>query len=84
MVDQKRRRTTASCKECQDLRKHLKNLTQLVTSYILKIDEEMVRPYSHQRGGRIARLTNGLEMANDMARHFGLGEKLEPHKRKIK
>ncbi len=40
------------------------------------IDIEMRKPSTNERGSNIAKITNYLEMANDRARHFGLGEKL--------
>ena len=56
----------------RDLRKHLTDLTTVVSNYLVSIDQAMTRPESKERGQEIARLSNALEMANDRARFFGL------------
>ncbi len=54
---------------------HLRDLTNTVTKFLEALDAEMAKPSSHERGGRIAQLSNALNMQNDMARRFGLGAK---------
>ena len=58
------------------LRKYLKDLTKTVKICINALDDAMKRPSDENRGKLIAKVLNDLEMANDCARHFGLGEKL--------
>lgn len=59
--------------EVRKLNSHLKNLTTTVSHYLVLIDAEMKKPSDGERGKRISKLTNALEMANDQARYFGLG-----------
>jgi hypothetical protein len=59
-----------------DERKYLRELTAAVSTHIDALDAEMLRPTANERGKRVAILCNALEMANDQARHFGLGEPL--------
>ena len=54
--------------------KHLKELTTCVSVFLRHLDAEMVKPSTVERGGRIAKLSNMLEMANDGALHFGLNQ----------
>ena len=54
-------------------RKYLKELTTVVQMHLRDLDAEMQKPSDNQRGKRIAILCNALEIANDRARHFGLG-----------
>jgi hypothetical protein len=61
----------------RDLRKHLRSLTATVTKACAAIDAEMALPASAKRGRRIAEITNALEFANDIARHFALGVHLK-------
>ncbi len=75
-VDPAENARSKPCRECRALRKHLKDLTSMTAKVIKAIDAEMDLPSSHERGKRIARLTNTLEVANDIARHFGLGQPL--------
>lgn len=64
--------TNTTAKE-KKLRRHLVDLTTVVGSVVARIDAEMALPSTPERGRRIAALTNELELANDQARHFGLG-----------
>lgn len=66
---------TARSRPASKLRKHLKDLTRQVDAYLTLHDREMKKPATYERGRAIADLSNRLEFANDMARHFGLGEK---------
>ena len=60
-------------REAREYRKHLATLTVAVLAYLSRLDTAMKAPASHARDQEIARLANALEMANDKARHFGLG-----------
>lgn len=67
---------TPEQREIRELKKHLKYLVTITTQFIAQLDIEMRQPSTLERGSRIARMSNCLEMAKDRARHFGLGEKL--------
>ena len=58
-------------------KKYLKSLTKAVKEYIDIMDDIMKQPSTVERGKDIARLLNHLEMANDRARLFGLGQSLK-------
>lgn len=60
--------------DARKLKKELSGLTNAVRSFPNLIDAEMKRPSTEERGREIARLCNGLEMANDRVRFFVLGE----------
>ena len=68
-------------REAREYRKHLATLTVAVLAYLSRLDTVMKAPASRARDQEIARLTNALEMANDMARHFGLGIDLRTGKK---
>jgi hypothetical protein len=53
-------------------RKYLRNLTASVSIFLSDLDAEMMRLSSPERGKRIAKLTNYLDLANDIAMHYGL------------
>lgn len=63
-------------KQSRLMKVHLTNLTRAVRRYLELMDQVVKETPSPERGQRMARLSNALEMANDQARHFGLGEKL--------
>lgn len=63
-------------KERAALRKHLEDLTTTVGDVIHNFDVVARQPESVERGRTLARIINALEMANDRARHFGLGHAL--------
>ncbi len=65
--------TRLAIKECKKLRKYLQDLTKNVKVCLNALDEEMKKPSDVERGRRIAKICNALEMANDQARYFGLG-----------
>jgi hypothetical protein len=62
------------------LRRHLKALTGAVQHSIKALDDVMQSPENHERGKKVARITNFLELENDKARHFGLGISLRRKK----
>jgi hypothetical protein len=61
-------------------RRHLCSLTQAVAAAIKAFDEVAKEPQSVERGRKLAKIMNLLEMSNDSARHFGLGENLKRRK----
>lgn len=60
----------------QKEQKYLRELTACVRAHLAALDAEMEQPSTANRGRRIAALCNSLELANDRARHFGLGIEL--------
>jgi hypothetical protein len=64
---------TEDQREIRKLRLALKNLTRDVAAYIRALDTTMELPATPQLATEIAGLSNALEMANDLALHFGLG-----------
>jgi hypothetical protein len=63
-------------RENRELKRYLKLLVGTTKIFLKRIEVVMKGPSTPKRGGQVAKLCNGLEMANDQARHFGLGEKL--------
>jgi hypothetical protein len=72
---------TRPTKAERNLRKYLTALVETVEQYVRAIDAEMRGPSTVERGSRIARLTNALEMQKDSAKHFGLGIDLRTGRR---
>lgn len=58
----------------RQLNRHLRDLTETVTAFLAALDAEMAKPASPERGGRIAALSNRLNLQNDLSRRYGLGE----------
>ena len=52
---------------------YLRDLTKTVRHFLAAFDETMKETTSVDRGRKLATLCNGLSMANDSARYFGLG-----------
>lgn len=65
----------AEKRKVRELTKHLRDLTATVKICLSSLDAEMAKPSSSERGGKIARISNALNLQNDIARRFGLGEK---------
>lgn len=63
-------------RQIRELRKWLKLLTRSVSAFIKLADDELSKPSDYKRGQRMAGWVNSLEIHNDEARHFGLGENL--------
>ncbi len=55
-----------------NVRKNLKDLTFVVARTIRLIDAEINLPSTNERGKRIAKIINVLEIQNDIALHFVL------------
>lgn len=60
-------------RQARELKKHLRDLTVCVTQCLAALDAEMLKPSTPERGSRIARISNALNLQNDIARRFGLG-----------
>lgn len=69
-----------SRKDTRELRKYLTVLTTTTERAIGAIDAEMRKPSTTGRGQQIARITNALELQNDLALRFGLGKTRAPRK----
>ena len=65
----------------REYKKALIVLIAEVNSGIKRLDEEMILKESLERGGRIAQITNRLDVAIDTALHFTLGWSFEKIKR---
>ena len=57
-------------------KKYLILLTNTTENYIKAMDKIMKVPEGYECGKMIAEVINKLDMAKDMAKHFGLGKKL--------
>jgi hypothetical protein len=57
----------------RDLKRHLTALTTANLQFLEALDDIMRQPSSPDRGAKIAKLSNFLDMANDRARYNGLG-----------
>lgn len=64
--------------EAGHLRKNLKQLTGDIGVAVKAFDKVADEPQSEERGKKLAAIMNAIELANDRARHFGLGEPLYP------
>lgn len=65
----KRRQST---REERLLREHLRELTGTTTRFLVYLDALMKLPASSTRDAVIARVSNALDLRNDLARRFGL------------
>lgn len=65
----------AEKRKIRELTKHLRDLTGAVKLCLAALDAEMAKPSSAERGSRIAKISNALQMQNDIARRFGLGQR---------
>lgn len=68
-----RSRSAPTTRQVRGLREHLRKLSASVSAALAHLDREMDRPSTPDRGRRIARICNALDVANDLALHFGLG-----------
>jgi len=71
-------------KQAKEYKKHLTELTNAVLIALKAIDEEMDKPSSNERGKRIAKICNELDMANDSARFFALGVDYRKDKKELR
>lgn len=54
-------------------RRELRTLTESVTVFLARLDTLMQEPSTVERGRRIAKLCNAMELINDQVRHRSLG-----------
>ena len=59
-------------RELRHAKKYLRELTRAVTQALAALDAEMKKPSTNERGQRIAKISNFLELQNDLAKRFGL------------
>jgi hypothetical protein len=59
-------------KQAKDATRHLKLLIATAKWACAALDAEMAKPSTPDRGSRIAKICNVLEMEADMAKRFGL------------
>jgi len=59
-------------RENRELKSHLRALTEVTDKFLVMLDAEMNKPSSNERGRRIAKMCNYLNINNDAAKHFGL------------
>jgi hypothetical protein len=64
--------TTPEQREIRQLKARLKKLSAAVVVCLEAFDREMKKPPSPERGSRIARICNALELENDGVLHFAL------------
>lgn len=67
-------RVRAAEKQSAKYLKALNLLAANVAVFIMELDIEMRKPSTPERGARIAKLSNALEMSNDRVRFSVLGE----------
>ncbi|MDD5338204.1 MAG: hypothetical protein PHG35_02165 [Dehalococcoidales bacterium] len=60
-------------KELRATKKSLKELSRSCFIFLRRLDETMKMPEGRERGRTIAALSNQLERANDIVRHFNFG-----------
>ena len=51
----------------------LRSLSDTVLVFLVALDREMAQPSSAERGARVSKLSNALELRNDIVRRFTLG-----------
>lgn len=61
----------------RELNKSLKNLCLAVRLYIDTMDKIMKESSTNERGQKVAKMLNFLELEHDRAWHFGLGKSLK-------
>lgn len=59
----------------RELKSYLTKLVDSCSDFLDAIDKLMEKPPSNDRGRALAKLTNKLNLARDVARRFGLGGK---------
>lgn len=60
-------------RKARELKKHLTDLTATVTAFLAALDAEMCKTSSADRGRAIAKMSNALNLQNNIAKRFGLG-----------
>lgn len=59
-------------RQTRELRRYLRNLTQSVDHFLVRLDAKMKEPSTEDRGRFIARVANDLDLQNQIAKRFGL------------
>lgn len=59
-------------RRARETKRQLNNLTGTVEAFLRLLDAEMRAPVTPERGARVADLANKLDLANQMAKRFGL------------
>lgn len=67
-------------KVLRHFRKHLTELINATSLALNQLDALMKQPSTYERGQNIAKVLNNLDLANDRAKHFGLGLDLRNRK----
>jgi hypothetical protein len=70
-------------KKLRAARKYLRDLTTAVEAHVAALDEALAEPTGHERGRHLAKLANELEMANNLAKRYGLNLKIKSTVRAI-
>ena len=66
---------TEAEKADRDARSSLRDLIAAVEAHLSALDSEMrTRPNNAERGARVAKLANALELRKDIAKRYGLGK----------
>lgn len=60
-------------RQYRDVRKYLVSLVCVCEEVLRHLDAEMKKPSTVERGKRIAKICNHLELHKDLAKRFGLG-----------
>ena len=71
----------AEKREIRKLRKALVDLTDTVGHGLALLDAAMQGPSTPERGSRVAKIANVMDMQNDSAMHFALGMNFEQIKK---
>jgi len=77
-------RLRLAIKSRNELKRYLESLTNAVGLCLKAFDTEMGKPSDIERGKRIAKICNALELENDQARYFGLGIDYRKDKKEFK
>ena len=64
----------AMARQLRKARQDLRALTHVVSLALAHLDHLLLQPESAGRGQQLARVLNALDVANDSALHFGLGQ----------
>jgi hypothetical protein len=72
MTPEEKRKYLDLRQECIKLRKELESLCTTTGAFLFYLDKEMLKPSDMERGKRIAKLCNALQIQNDIAMHIVL------------
>jgi len=63
-----------TARQLRKARQDLRALTQAVSLALARLDHLIAPPTASARGPQLAQVVNALDLANDAALHFGLGQ----------